>query len=328
MIRRVIAAGAVAVAAGLLAPLGTAPALADTHVGCSGAGCSVSISRFITYGGSASQSGHGSGQAQVEEETPPCLWIPIGDAITGSHAILAEFPTANPSLPFQIGDSVKQANALLKNPAPGTWFELPINPAAGPAGAAECLKLPLYAWVPPGGAPPMAPVPPRILAEYAFNHMIVPTPSVRTSPGVNASSYVNLATFAWAGNVHAVQASATLPTIDGPETVWVYADPAPSGGNPHPVSISVSGFGTVADNCGQNGSRYPVGHPPAATGPGVPPDCGVLWTAPTTGAVITVRVNYHVTWGDARQVAPLHDIPMQAGSAPIMVQEIQSVNGG
>jgi hypothetical protein len=54
----------------------------------------------------------------------------------------------------------------------------------------------------------------------------------------------------------------------------------------------------------------------------------VLWSAPTTGAVITVHVNYHVTWGDPRQVAPLHDIQMQAGSPPITVQEIQSINGG
>jgi hypothetical protein len=273
----------------------------------------------------------------VEIEIPPCLWIPIGDAISGSKAILAEFPDADPRLPFQIGDSVTQAKGLLKNPAPGTWYELPVNPAAGPAGRAACLKLPLYAWVPPGTAPPMPPVPPRILAEYAFNHMQLPTPWITTSPNVGASSYVNLATFAWVGTrvgnrlgkLHRVTTTASLRLFNGQtESVTVTADPAVSGANPQPVSIIVNGFGTAAENCGEQGSRYPVGQPPASSGPGVPPDCGVLWTTPTTGAIITVIVNYHVTWGIAQQTAPLRDIRMQNSTAPLRVREIQSVNNG
>ena len=165
MIRRVIAVAAVAVGAGLLVPLGTAPALAGSSVGTGPGGTvTVSLSKFITYGGSASASGNGSGQAPVEEEPPPCLWNPIGGAVTGSKTILSVFTSTDPSQPFKIGQSVKQAQDLLKKPQPGTWYELPVNPAAGAAGMAECLKLPLYVFVPPGGAPPIAPGPPRILA--------------------------------------------------------------------------------------------------------------------------------------------------------------------
>ncbi|HEY7145970.1 MAG TPA: hypothetical protein VH637_17160 [Streptosporangiaceae bacterium] len=327
MIRRVIAVAAVAIGAGMLAPLGTTPALAGTGVGQGPNGSiSVSISKYIRYGGSASRHG-GNVQGPVETEIPPCLWVPLGDATKGSKAILSTFTSTDPSQPFNIGNSVKQAQDLLKNPKPGDWFELPVNPAAGEAGFQACLKLPLYVFVPPGGTPPIAPVPPRILAEYAFNHMIVPRPAVLTSPRANTASYVNLATFAWVRNVRQVRASASLDTIDGTETVWVTADPSASGANPNPVTISVNGPGTIADNCGESGSKYPVGSPPA-DGPGVPPDCGVLWTAPGTGAVITVQVNYHVTWGNADQGAPLHDIQMQGSSAPITVREIQSVNNG
>ena len=35
----------------------------------------------------------------------------------------------------------------------GTWYELPVNPAAGEVGEQGCLQLPLYAWVTPGNRP-------------------------------------------------------------------------------------------------------------------------------------------------------------------------------
>ena len=52
----------------------------------------------------------------------------------------------------------------------------PVNPAASRAAQRACFKLPLFVFDVPGPAPPNPPVPPRTLADYAYNHMTVPSP--------------------------------------------------------------------------------------------------------------------------------------------------------
>jgi hypothetical protein len=161
--------------------------------------------------------------------------------------------------------------------------------------------------------PPMPFVPPRILAEYAYNHMSIPEPTLTTSPA--ARGWVNLATFVWTNSPRQRWISATL----GNETVTVTARPVST-------TISTSTAGTpYSSGCGPDGSRYPEGRPPA-TGPGTPPDCGVLWQAPATDAVISATVTWHVTWGPGNQTLPA--IPRTGTSPAIRVGAIQSINGG
>jgi hypothetical protein len=311
MIRRVLIAGA-AISAGLLATLTAAPpAGADTIVGCQGNNCSASLDQFITYKGDYTP--NGTSHLQVTEDPPPCLWVQIGDAVTGSNYIIGQFPNPDKGLPFGIYDSVQQAKKLLANPQPGSWFNLPINPAAGPAGLQACLKLPAFVFVPPGQTPPMPRIPPRILAEYAYNHMLIPAPALTTSPA--NKGWVNLATFVWTNSPRQRQISATL----GNETVTVVARPAQT-------TITASGAGTIyTAGCGPNGSHYPAAHPPT-TGPGTPPDCGVLWQTPTTAATITATVTWDVTWGPGNNTLP--PIPMTGTSPAMPVAEIQTINGG
>jgi hypothetical protein len=310
MIRRFPIAGA-AILAGLVAMLAAPPASAGSGVGCSGNGCSVSLDRFITYQGDYSPGG--TNHVQITEDPPPCLWVPIGDAVSGSNYIISQFPNPDQGLPFGIYDSVQQAKKLIANPAPGTWFNLPINPAAGQAGLQACLKLPAFVFVPPGQTPPMPPIPPRILAEYAYNHMLIPAPTLTTSPA--NKGWVNLATFVWTNSPRQRQVSATL----GNETVTVTAHPAQT-----TITASTAGL-PYTSGCGPNGSQYPEGHPPT-TGPGVPPDCGVLWQAPTTAATITATVTWTVTWGPGNHTLP--PIPMTGTSPAMGVAEIQTINGG
>jgi hypothetical protein len=316
MIRRVIiATAAAAFSTGLLGVAAAAPAAAGTPVGCSGASCSVSLSQFIKLGGSYGN--NSSYLIPITVAPPPCLWVPIGDQTTGSNYIIGLFPHPDQSLPYGIYASVQQAKALLKNPQPGTWYNLPINPAAGPAGVPACLALPAFYFVPPGGTPPMPYVPPVILAEYAYNHMSIPAPHVTTSPA--GQGWVNLATFAWTNSPKLVWVSATL----GTETVTVDAVPVRT-------TIATSTAGTpYSAGCGPNGSRYPPANVPP-TGPDVPPDCGVLWQVPSTGATISATVTWHVTWHvNGSQVNhTLPDIPRTGTSGVIRVAEIQSINGG
>jgi hypothetical protein len=319
MKRRVTIAGA-AVALGLLAPLAATapPATAGTGVGCGGSNCSVDVWKFVHLTGHVNPRGN-ERTNPIDIPPPPCLWNSIGDATTGSNYILSEFGTVTQgdSL-YGVYDSVQQAKKLRDNPQPGTWYELPINPAAGAEGAKECLKLPLFAFEPPGVAPPMPNVPGIDLAEYAYNHLIVPTPDVITNP--EGKNWVNLATFVWTGQPDVTQYTATATLGDEHATVTATFD--------H-TTVTASGPAKVFTHCGLLGSGKSQDDPPA-TGPGTPPDCGVLWRGPTTGGSITVDVTWNITWtatdGTANNPA-LPPIEQVHTKANIQVAEIQSING-
>lgn len=324
MIRRVIIAGVIA--AGLLAPLSAAaPAGAGSGVGCNGNDCSVLLSELITLNGNV---GSGAIPVPISVAPPPCLWEPIGDAVSGSSYILRGLGAAGPGAPLGVYASVKRARKLLKNPVPGTWYMLPVNPAAGPAGQAACLRLPVFFWAPPGQAPPALPIPPRTLAEYAYNHMLIPRPTLTINPANRG--YVNLATYVWGnwpaspttGRMNAYKITATL----GNQTVTVWARAAG-------FTVNVTGPGTpYSGGCGPTGSRSPVNKPPAGAGPGSPPDCGALWQGPATGAALSATVRWIVTWGVGNLNGPgnraLPPIMMTGPAAQFPVGEIQSVSGG
>jgi hypothetical protein len=319
MKRRVMFAGVAAIA-GLLVPLAAAAPSADagTGVGCVGSQCSVSVWQFVKLGGPAYHQGS-SNTVPVNVPPPPCLWNPIGDATSGSQYIIGEFGTVTKQdSQFDVYQSVQQAKQLLAAPKPGTWYELPINPNAGAAGAAECLKLPLFAFEAPNVPPPMPNVPPVDLADYAYNNMRVPSPGVQLMPGTRG--WVNLATYVHLNRLHRTFVTASL----GDQAVRVTAVPTK-------LEISSSAGGQVySQGCTLSGSKYQAGHLPT-TGAGVPPDCGVLWQAPTTAGTVTATVTWAITWrvtnGDVAGNGVLPPITLAGTSAAIRVAEIQSVNG-
>ena len=317
MIRRLAIAACIPTIALVTALSAAVPASAGAGAGCSGSTCSVDISQFITLKGDV---GSGAGYVPVNVEPPPCLWNPIGDATTGSQYIVNFFNGVNPgpSGPYDTGASFTQAQDLLKNPKPGTWYELPVNPAASQAAQQECLKLPLFYWVVPGQTPPMPPIPGRILAEFAYNNMAIPTPNLVVNPA--STGFVNLGTYVWqSAGTGAVSVTAALGN-----QAWATVTATPGS-----MTLSTDGPGAVSNNCGPQGSKYPVGSPPASAGAGVSPDCGVLWQGTTSGATITGTVTWHVSWTASDGTGgTLPDIQMQGQSATFPVQEIQSINGG
>jgi hypothetical protein len=333
MIRR--SARPVLVLAGLLAPLCWAglwlagPASAGSGVGCTGNTCSVLLSSLITLKGDA---GNGTAHAQLPVAPPPCLWQPIGGTSAGSTSIIQQFGTTAPGAPFGVYQSVRQAKALLKDKPvpPGTWWELPVNPAAPKAAQRECYTLPLFFFTAPGQTPPTPPVPLRTLADYAYNHMAIPAPTLTVNPAGHA--YVNLATYVWGrtlpvsattGRPGAYEVTATL----GRETVSVWARLAAQGA----FAVGANGPGTPYSACGPAGSHDRIGHAPAA-GAGTPPDCGVLWQAPVAGASVSATITWTVTWGAGALGGPgpnaLPPIQMTGRTPPFPVAEIQSINGG
>ena len=327
---------AVVVLAGTLAAAGGAgcwlasPVSAGSGVGCAGNACSVLLSNLITLKGDA---GNGTGHVQLPVAPPPCLWEPIGGSTAGSASLISQFGTAAPGAPFGVYQSVRQAKALLKDKPvpPGTWWELPVNPAAPKAAQRECYTLPLFYFTAPGQTPPTPPVPLRTLADYAYNHMAIPAPTLTVNPAGHA--YVNLATYVW-GRTLPVSATTGLPgayevtaTLGG-ETVSVWAQLAAQGA----FSVAANGPGTAYSACGPAGSHARVGHAPAGAGAGTPPDCGVLWQAPVAGASVSATITWTVTWSAGARGGPgpnaLPPIQLTGRTPPFPVAEIQSINGG
>jgi hypothetical protein len=320
MIRRLAITFGVPAAALLIAASAAAPAAAGSGAGLSGGSASVYLSQFVKLTGTGV--GSGSNYTPINVDPPPCLWNPIGDAISGSQYIINFSNGVNPGPGglYQTGATFTQAQELLKKPVPGTWYELPVNPAASAAGQAECLKLPLFAWVLPGQAPPMPPIPGLTLAQYAYNHLAVTKPVLQANPA--GKGYVNLGSYVWnTSQAGPLTVTATLQGTGQYATVRAI---------PSRLTISTSGPGTAYSNCGATGSHYPVGNVPGSVGPGTPPDCGVLWRGPSTGAVIRGVIVWTVQYTayDSPGWTRLGAIRM-AGAMPAMpINEIQSVNGG
>jgi hypothetical protein len=333
MIRRIASLGlaaAVLLTLVLLTPLAAAApaAAAGPGVGCTGNACSILLTDLITLNGDA---GSGATVTPIPLPPPPCLWVPIGNAVSGSSYIIRVYGALLPGTPYGVTAAVRQARQLLATkPAPaGTWYMLPINPAAGPAGRQACRTLPLFFFARPGQAPPVPPIPPLTLAEYAYNHMLIPPPALTINPA--GAAYVNLGTFVWGswpasrttGRVTAYKITATL----GGQTVTVWARTAG-------FTVRASGSRTVFNRgCGPTGSRHPVGRPPASAGPGVAPDCGVLWQAPDPAATLTATVRWAVSWGTGNlngpgpQVLPPVSVTGPVPPLAVPVAEIQAVNG-
>jgi hypothetical protein len=326
MRRRLACAGLIL--AGLVTPLLAAgPASAGSTIGCTGPTCSISLAKLVTLSGDTG--GNGGTHVAVAVPPQPCLWEPIGDQTSGSNALIAEYGNDPPTI-LGVADSVKQAKALLKNPVQGEWYELPVNDAAPPAAQALCLKLPLYYFTDATHPLPTPPIPPKTLADYAYNNMRLPDATVVVNPA--NKGYVNLATYVWGnwapspttGRLDAYKITATL----GNTVVTVWAQVAATDA----FSVTANGPGTPFSDCTATGSRYPKGNPPASAGAGTAPDCGVLWQGPDANASVSAAVKWTVSWGVGDLNGPGdHDLPaitMAGQPNAVPVGEIQSINGG
>jgi hypothetical protein len=336
-----IVAGTAILAVGLLAQLALVPS-ASAETGpplgatCqSDASCELALGQFIKLYGDV---GLNSDPIPSADFTPPlCLWDDYGNQETGSQAIIdvaytllhVYQPPESYEMEQEIAPDVKLAHKLLAAGKPtGNWYVILPNGTDTTAQAATCDQYPLFQFVPTGTVPlVLPPVPPVFLAQYAFNHMQLPKPKLVISPA--DKGWVNLATFVqttWRrelANTPAQYIEATLG--DQAATVWA---------QPTGVSISVSGDGQTYDSCSVSGlasAKTP------ATGPGVPPSCGVLWTETDTGATISATITWRVTWyaglehGPGGAAVPGTDggLVTTTGVHPaIRVYAIESINNG
>ncbi len=346
MRRRITAIAATMMgAAALAAPLLTAtPASAGngtSSVGCStGDSCTAQLLKMVTVTGDLRKDG--GYNTVVDIAPPPCLWEPMGDTIAGSKKITAEYgtdPTKVTTI-YQVNDAVALAEKYLtKPPAPdGTWYMLPVNPAASAAGQAECAKLPLFAWEPPGQTPVGVRLPARTLAQIALARLKVPTADGMTVNPAGRTTYINLPVYvrvALNAPPHGggMPYATTTATLDGvAATVWVEPSKlrlGATGGKQY--KLSTGGCGYLGSNDINNAQMM------ASAGIGTPVDCGMVFQSPDNWQ-ITASMTWRACWAPVAGGPPpavCRPVPGGGNLNPtvwpahaIVANEIQSVDNG
>jgi hypothetical protein len=344
--RRITAiAGAFVSVAALAVPILTAaPASAGngtSSVGCStGDSCTVQLMKMVTVTGDVRTDG--GYNTVVDIAPPPCLWEPMGGTIAGSKQITGEYGTDWTKVDslLEVNQSVKQAEDFLTHPpAPdGTWYMLPVNPAASAAGKAECLKLPLYAWEPVGQTPPGVNLPPVTLAQIALAKLNVPKADGMTVNPAGAATYINLPVYVRVGlaanhQLGAMPYATTTATLNGvAATVWVEPSKlqlGATGGKQYKLSTGSCGY--LGSNDIKNAQMM------ASAGIGTPIDCGMVFQSPDTWQ-ITARMTWRACWAPVAGGPPPADCQPVPGSGnlnptvwpahAIVANEIQSVDNG
>lgn len=281
--------------------------------GCSGQSCYANIWQQIHLSGSVS-SGGGSVPAgeQVSMPPPPCYMQPLfsGPEMYQLYTE-GEGQKVGPNGSNPEADYAKFAGKIKaeKDSTDGYWYSPVITDMT-----ATC-SLPLLAWVADGATPPLPHVPAIDLADYAYDHFNIPSPELILNP--QARSYVTLPTYVWATYNGGAVTNETATAALGAESATIGARAGRL-----QLTLGSPGSGMVYDNgCSATGSKYPQGHPPANSGPGTTPDCGVVFHT----ASATNMINAKATWIVDSNVGTFRNITVTGGQQ-VSVAEIQGLN--
>jgi hypothetical protein len=315
--------------AGLLPVLAAAPASAadgSSSVTCStGSSCEIQLEHMIHFGGR--NYSPGANNMVIDITPPPCLWIPEGNAQTGSQYVLNFYNNTTPPVdsPFDGYHAYTEARQLVnQTPMPaGEWYYLPVNPNDNAAQAAACLAQPLFFWDVPGQPLPGIQLPPVTLAQLAVAKMNIPGAGrIILSPN-NGNSYSNLPTFARVtlrgryerGPGGQPYLTDTAQLGNQGATVWVEATPLQLATSDSSATLDTSG-------CGYLGSAMMVRDPRAvaSTGANGTADCGVTFRQPGTWT-ITATMTWQTCW--APEVV---DSPPPAACTPVPGADLNPVN--
>jgi hypothetical protein len=306
-----------------------------------GSSCVIQLENSVTFFGNH---GSGSNNPGVSIDPPPCYWVPLGDAHTGSVTIVAnladsmEYGGPLTGILLQI---YNQAYAMQnENPMPpGEWY---MSLSTSATYDNLCDQVP-FEFVKPakGGVvnPPPVPLPPRTLAQLAVAVMRLPrVGKVLTSPA-NGTTYSNMPTFVRVTMRGKYETSGGMPylmvsaSLDGQgATAWAYATPLA-------LSSSASDA-TVWGSCGYLGSAMLASDPGAVAkvGAGGSADCGFTFRTPGA-ATITAGIGWDTCWvanaiTGGYQAPPADCVPVPGADlaglqwqAGLNIEEIQAGNG-
>jgi len=310
-----VRAGAALVGAIVLAGLAISPAAASPPppgsggAGCGGQSCWAYVQSLVSFSGTGYT---GTVNSSVAIPPPSCWmqpWMSAADMYNYFETFIAAGNTGDGAAWAGFADQIKQLNA---SNADGVWWASNFD---GSAGGSQCVgNLPMIQWVAAGAAPPLSWIPPRTLALMALSRMTVQAPVLTTNPDGN--SYVDLPTFVTADVPGGTALYVTASVPGESETVWA---------NAVTLYLAKVGPGALFQPCGPSGSGYSAVQM-SATGPGEAIDCGVTYSAPSTGGSFSVTgtLRWTATWNGAY----LDTLSATGAEVAVPVAEIQSINRG
>ena len=311
----------------LSAALATGPASAGTQPvstggNCNGPDCWAGVS--VQLQGDANAGGGNTNIPLASVPPPACIYDMPMSAAQMHNYLVNQYEKGSPGAPPPIYNGWDPTKIITKykKHAQGSWYQLDTNPSASQAAINQCLSTdPSFVWVPAGQQPPVPWIPPYDLAMYALSKMVLPTPDFQLSP--NERSYVTLPTFVTglANSTGQRSVTATVDTLNGPDSATVTA-------TSHGVTFDTPTPDKYT-NCGPDGTYESKAQMDKA-GSGTKPDCGVVYTQPSTGFAqgypFTVNVSWTAVYTNTGQT--LATIPIRSQTHYIPVAEIQSENNG
>ena len=338
-----------AILAGLAAFAAAVPSLpagaadGSSSVNCAtGSSCEIMLEHMVHFGGK--NYSPGAENTVVDITPPPCLWIPQGDAHTGSQYVIDFYNNTDPG-PGALFDGRARLprGQATGRPEPDTRRDL-VRAAGQPErhpgpGAA----VPERAAVLLGRARPALPgiqIPPQTLAQLALAKMNVPQAGQMILSPSTGNSYSNLPTFArttlsfrpefGANGMPYVTDNAQLG--DQSATVWVRATPLQLSTSDNSARLDTAGCGYLGSTRDGPPTRAQVAH----TGANGTADCGVTFRQPGTWN-ITATLTWQACWAVGVDAGPppadCNPVPGAAlnpvnWARNVNVREIQASNGG
>lgn len=167
-------------------------------------------------------------------------------------------------------------------------------------------------YVPAGATPPVAEIPPQVLAYAAEKAMGVPNPAFAFNPDRprGEQTVVNIPTWFWL----------TDPRTQGSVT-------ASAGGHSATVTARLtdftvtSGDGDTTGNCGGPGTAWTKGMGAAATS-----DCAITFMQPTTGTRLTATTSWGVSWTYDGAAQGQLDPITATWASQISVGQVEAIN--
>ena len=278
-----------ALGAGIL--VAAAPQARAGDIGGISASCSNSQAACTVTAGNPGGQGSGTGGTATQS---------AGGTSSGPPPALTCTDT-----PYQITAQNAAVMKAAQPPGPGHWV---VRACSGPV----MLPTRILTWI-PDGAPALPD--PRVLAAQALSKLILPTPTIKSSPGNGTPQTVELPTWAWLPQAQWAPLSATA-SVPG-ESVTATATP---------INVTWTWGDGSATVCHGPGTAYVKGvSDPAAASP----DCGHTYRQTSAAAAsqqfpVTATLAWSVAWSGGGQSGVFPGL-ITTGTAHWTVRQIQSL---
>lgn len=306
----------VALVAGLLASC-TDFAFADNGIGTTQCDSTVQSCTVTAIGGGSANTNQPSSARGGSEGSGGSASSGGSSSDSGSSAVVAPSPTktiVNGACTYQADPGYQPPAGVAAGAKPGAWYLRTCPDAINSNGIASTTTQ--VVWMANGTLPASAAPPaPGVLAAQAQKKLVLPVPSIESSPAPGLPQLVAVPMWAWVpgGQFAARSATAAVPG----ESVTATATP---------VSVSWSWGDGASTTCSGPGTPYTNADSASAASP----TCGHTYTrdSGTGDFTLSATITWNVTWAGGGQSGAFNGMTTTATEAVHVEQSRALVTGG